>query len=250
MDQQQNHEPGTPYCSHCGYALSGLTESSRCPECGRPLVEVLRRARDPAMQSGKRYRSESTIFGMPLVHVATGPRDGEPKGKARGFIAIGDEALGVIAIGGTARGVVAIGGAAVGVFAMGGMGIGLVSAAGGGAISAGLAVGGGAAGTIAKGGGALGFIADGGGALGYFARGGGAFGRYALGQNPGANAPEAVRLFDQMSWLLGNVPTANAMSGAFFYTFGLTIAATVVAGGLLALFGWMRARTAPVEPVR
>jgi predicted Zn-ribbon and HTH transcriptional regulator len=32
-----------PYCGNCGYVLTGATETSKCPECGRPLVEVLTR---------------------------------------------------------------------------------------------------------------------------------------------------------------------------------------------------------------
>ncbi|MCA9290115.1 MAG: hypothetical protein KDA25_03240, partial [Phycisphaerales bacterium] len=47
-----------PYCSNCGYTLTDLTDSARCPECGRPFVEVLTRA--PRMaEAGRRYRSES-----------------------------------------------------------------------------------------------------------------------------------------------------------------------------------------------
>ena len=29
--------PDEPICGNCGYVLSGLTESSKCPECGRPF---------------------------------------------------------------------------------------------------------------------------------------------------------------------------------------------------------------------
>ncbi len=188
----KSRKPGQPYCGNCGYDLEALTESARCPECGRPLVEVLRRAGRPEMEAGKRYRSDSTLFGLPLVHIALGPKEGEPRGKARGFIAIGDEAFGVLAIGGIARGVVAIGGAAIGVFALGGGAIGLLTALGGGAVSAGLAVGGAAVGGIAKGGGAAGIIADGGGAIGLYARGGGAFGPNSLGPNP-ARTPRKPR---------------------------------------------------------
>ena len=32
-----------PYGGNCGQQLTGLIDSSKCPECGKPLVEVLRR---------------------------------------------------------------------------------------------------------------------------------------------------------------------------------------------------------------
>ena len=113
---------------------------------------------------GKRYRSKATLFGLPVIDVALGPKGNEPRGRARGIIAIGDIATGGLAIGGLARGVVAIGGAAFGAFAVGGMAVGLVAATGGFAVG-GLAAGGGAdrpprqrrrgRGGFAQGGGAL-----------------------------------------------------------------------------------------------
>src|SRR4051794_22952687 len=150
----------TPYCANCGYALVGLTESSKCPECGRPLVEVLRRRGEGALPNyGKRYRSKATLFGLPVIDVALGPKGAEPRGHARGIIAIGDVATGGLAVGGVARGVVAVGGVAFGAFAMGGLAVGLVSATGG------LAVG-----ALAAVGGAVGLLASGGGAAGLFAQ--------------------------------------------------------------------------------
>src|SRR6185295_8901343 len=100
-----------PYCNHCGYQLTGLTESSKCPECGKPLVEVLQRG--PALFRNRRYRSPIEIFGLPLVDVATG------------FVAIGGLARGFIAVGGFAMGLVAIGGCALGLLgALGGFALG------------------------------------------------------------------------------------------------------------------------------
>src|SRR5262245_11748699 len=97
-------KPGAPYCSNCGYELTGLTESSRCPECGRPIVEVLTRGGAGFMEMGKRYRSKATLFGWPVIDVALGPKNGELRGRARGIIAIGDIATGAIALGGMTRG--------------------------------------------------------------------------------------------------------------------------------------------------
>lgn len=151
----------SPFCGACGYVLTGLTESSKCPECGRPIVEVLRWPGKANPSSGRRYRSSVRVWGMPLVHVAMGPGPEGALGKARGFIAIGDEARGVIAIGGQATGVVALGGGAIGVFAFGGGAAGLISAIGGGAIAGGLAIGGGAGALgTAAGGGAFAFGAS------------------------------------------------------------------------------------------
>src|SRR5262249_32719661 len=87
------------------------------------------------------YRSKVTLFGWPLLHIATGidPMTGR-KRVAKGIIAIGDVAIGGLAFGGCALGAFAIGGVAIGLISFGGMAIGLLVALGGGAIG-GLAVG-------------------------------------------------------------------------------------------------------------
>ena len=131
---EPERRPGDPYCSSCGYSLTGAVDSSKCPECGLPLVEVLVRHQVKLNYSGKRFRATTKLLGLPLIDIALGPVEGEAKGKARGFIAIGDEAVGWLAIGGFARGFVAIGGFALGVLSMGGMSIGLLGAVGGAAI--------------------------------------------------------------------------------------------------------------------
>lgn len=133
-----------PYCGVCQYPLEGLTESSKCPECGGALVEVLRWPAAPGPATGKRWRSAATHHGKPLIDVAFGPGLDGPTGKARGFIALGDDAKGFVAVGGSARGVVAVGGGAAGVFAFGGGAAGVVLAVGGGAAGGVFAVGGGA----------------------------------------------------------------------------------------------------------
>lgn len=180
---------GAPYCRACGYDFTGLTESSKCPECGRPLVEVLMRRGTAVANFGKRYRSKATMFGLPVIDVALGPRDGELRGKARGIIAIGDVATGGLAVGGMAFGVVAIGGMALGFFAAGGMAVGLIVATGGMAVG-GMAAGGGAAGVLASGGGAAGVYAQGGAAFGAFTRD--AFTRRGPGAVDPARRPRVV----------------------------------------------------------
>ncbi len=113
---------------NCGYTLTGLTESSKCPECGKPIVDVLVRAR--FFGRGRRYTSETKLFGLPLVAIAVGPHGGERYGAPVGFVAIGDQPRGVIALGGVPVGVIAIGGIARGLIAIGGVSFGAVSCGG------------------------------------------------------------------------------------------------------------------------
>jgi hypothetical protein len=187
-----------PFCGNCGYNLRGLTESSKCPECGQPIVEVLQRP--PVYLGGRRYRSPITVFGLPLVDVAVGPYGEERRGRAWGIIAIGDVATGWLAIGGYARGILAFGGVALGLISFGGLAIGLLLAAGGGALG-GLAVGGLGVGGLAIGGAAVGVVAEGGGAVGYYAHGGGAFGTHVIDATH--RDPDAVRFFSGLAQQAG-----------------------------------------------
>jgi serine/threonine protein kinase len=118
------------------------------------------------MYPGVDYRSDATLFGLPLVHITSGidPETGKVR-VSKGIIAIGGRAQGVIAIGGLAFGGLAIGGGAIGLIALGGAALGLVSF-GGLAIALIFALGGGAMAPIALGGGVLGYMALGGGGLG------------------------------------------------------------------------------------
>lgn len=222
-----------PFCSNCGYVLAGLADSSRCPECGRPFVEVLTRPHTQ-FAGGKRYRSESTIFGMPVLAVAIGPHGNERRGHARGFIAVGDIATGVVALGGIARGIVALGGIALGCFSVGGVSLGLLTAIGGCSLG-GIAAGGVAVGVVASGGVAVGLVANGATALGYFARGGAAIGTHIIrfGLPPD---PQAARLFERIRFLVGSwPPSIVTVLQAAVVPLASTIVATVFAS-LLALF--------------
>lgn len=193
---------GEPYCGHCGYVLTGAIESSKCPECGKPLVEVLAR-KGSIVFRGRRWRSKATLFGLPVIAVAQGPGQDGPRGHARGILALGDVATGVVALGGVARGVVAAGGCAIGVFAFGGCAVGLVSAAGGLAVAGLMAVGGGAiAALLANGGMAIGGLAQGGMVVGYFARGGTA----TTLSSAGPGSPEMTAAFDRFSFFFGSLP--------------------------------------------
>jgi len=219
--------PKDPYCGSCGYVLTGLTDSARCPECGKPLVEVLVRPGFAPTVKSTRYRSKATLFGLPVIDVAFGPSEHEPTGKARGIIAIGDQATGWLAIGGFARGIVAVGGAAIGIFSIGG-----------GAIGLGTAVGGGAVGGAAVGGGAAGGIAIGGGAVGWFAQGGGAFGVHTVGPMGPSSAP-TQQILDQMAWFFGtSAPSPASIALPLAWLLGTT----VVAAGCIALLAYIHVR--------
>lgn len=215
-----------PFCSNCGYALTGLTESSKCPECGKPIVEVL--TRKSFGPRGKRYQSKAKIFGWPVIAVAMGPDGMEQRGHAKGLIAIGDIATGGIAIGGLSFGVVALGGMACGVCALGGCAIGVLSAAGGLAISGGLAAGGGAFGTIANGGLAIGFIAQGGEAAGYYARD-------RSGATPGSDG-----VFSGIGWMLGRWPPGRGIGAVMHMLvpalFGVVLTAIIGTVAMLRLY--------------
>jgi len=142
---------------------------------------------------GVDYRSNRTLFGLPLLHIASGidPETGKAR-VAKGIIAIGDRAQGVLAIGGMARGFLAIGGMATGVLAIGGFAVGVI-AFGGGAIGlfsvGGLAI----ALILALGGVAIAPIALGGGVIGYMALGGGGIGAHVFAAN--AHDPVAQQFF-------------------------------------------------------
>ncbi len=169
------------------------TLATTAPAGNSPAVGV------PWMYRGVEYRSKATLFGLPLLHVATGfdPATGN-KRIARGIIAIGDTAQGVFAFGGVATGGFAFGGVAVGVVAFGGGALGLVSF-GGFAVAL----------LFAIGGGAIAPIAIGGAAVGYFAFGGGTVGAHAL--NAITKDPVAERFF--LPWaktLMANLLWINA----------------------------------------
>lgn len=165
-------------------------------------------------QFGHEFRTKATLFGLPLVHIATGvdPRTGRPR-VAKGIIAIGDRAVGGVAIGGGAVGGIAIGGAALGVVSLGGLSIGLLAAIGG------MAIGG-----LAFGGGALGPVAIGGMAIGWYAFGGQAYGMHVL--SSAVREPEALRFFE--SW------AQNWSQWLTWLGIGMPLG-----GGLLAVLIWL-----------
>jgi predicted RNA-binding Zn-ribbon protein involved in translation (DUF1610 family) len=194
-----------PFCSACGHDLTGAVNSANCPECGRPLVEVLVRPSLGFNQRllSRRYESKTRIFGMPLVSIATGTGADGKRAHAKGFVALGDTATGVFALGGLARGVVSLGGASFGIVSFGGLSVGTLASFGGLSIAfLGSAVGGFAAGILAAGGGAVGLFAQGGLAIGWLARGDKAIGANAWGRGITPDAASQA-VFDQYAWLVG-----------------------------------------------
>jgi hypothetical protein len=142
---------------------------------------------------GFEYKSQKTLWGSPLLHIAYGldPMTGK-KRTARGIVAMGQTATGLIAMGGLARGGFAFGGIAVGVLAVGGVTAGLISFGG---LALGL--------LLAWGGLACGSIALGGVAVGYLAMGGFVGGVHGIGSN--AADPMAREFFKNWDWLVLNI---------------------------------------------
>lgn len=219
---------GPPFCGACNYDLSGATESSKCPECGRPIVEVLMRE-GVKTSAGRRYESEATLMGLPVLSIALGAHGEERTGRAKGIVAIGDVATGGLAIGGRATGVVAVGGMAMGGVTLGGLNVGVL---GYGGLTAGIgAMGGMAVGLAANGGMALGLLAQGGVAIGWAARGGVARAAH-VPQPGGTDLPS--RLFDALEIFFGaSGPTGMLLSQIF------PVVVALVLGGLIALVAWM-----------
>lgn len=237
---------GQPYCGACGYSLVGATESARCPECGEAIVDVMqRKGREPTLR-GRRWRSQATMFGVPVIAIAFGPDalTGERIGKPRGVIALGDQPMGGIAVGGLPVGVVAVGGLSVGVCSVGGLALGAIASIGGMAVSAGMSVGGGVVGLLAAGGGAIGYFARGGAAVGRYAWGGAASGQHTITHV--SSDPVATKAFADAAWFFG---TTVASPRPMLVTVG-TIAVFALIIGALAWLRMCRSGADPRDPFR
>lgn len=223
-------ELGEPYCGACGHRLTGLVDSSKCPECGRPIIDVVTRAG----KLGSRFRSETTLFGLPLLDVAFGATHEQSKGSARGIFAVGDNAKGFVAIGGKATGIVAVGGTAIGVFALGGFAFGLVSWGG---ISIGaIAAGGLVLALLGCGGLCAGIVAAGGVCVGLYAIGGAPFGCWISQEFSSYSQAAPADVFQNFPWFFGTPPMSVWMFllQPTIFVVALTIAATLLFAMLAA----------------
>lgn len=167
---------------------------------------------------GREFKSKITLFGLPLVHIASGidPATGQPR-VAKGIIAIGAKAIGVFASGGIAIGGVTLGGVSLGLFSVGGLALGIL-----------MAIGGCAAGGFAWGGLGCGLIAMGGVALGLYAFGGTAFGLYVMSnqrQDAAAIALFGPWVYNWPMWLAALAVITVVLQAAVILTSWLVLRA-------------------------
>ncbi len=78
-------------CHECNREVS--TEAPTCPHCGAPGPAAVSRK-----GSGFEWKSETEIWGFPLIHVAFGRKPNGRLRVAKGVIAIGQFAVGLVAI--------------------------------------------------------------------------------------------------------------------------------------------------------
>ena len=78
-------------CRECQHLVS--EQATFCPNCGAPFP-----AKEKWDGWGFEYKSETTLMGLPLVHVSFKYRPNRVPVPARGVIAVGQFAVGVITI--------------------------------------------------------------------------------------------------------------------------------------------------------
>jgi RNA polymerase sigma factor (sigma-70 family) len=96
---------------------------------------VLEQAAAPQTEAPRRpaweYRSQATLFGLPLVHIRLGGSLATCRQPVKAWVAVADHAIGVVfAFGGIAIAPLAMGGLAIGLLPFGGCALGLVALGG------------------------------------------------------------------------------------------------------------------------
>src|ERR1019366_6477987 len=109
-----------------GFFIRHVWRATKLPVQGAP--GSTRREEAQTENTGRNYRSKQTIFGLPLVHVASGidPATSEPR-VAKGVVAVGPTAIGVVACGIRAVGVISTGVFSGGVVSVGVLSVGLLT---------------------------------------------------------------------------------------------------------------------------
>lgn len=103
-------------CRECGHEVSG--QALLCPNCGAP-----RPAKDKWDGWGYEYRSQTRLFGLPLLHVSFKFTPNFLPVPAKGIIAIGQFGMGVVNISQFGLGVFSLSQFTVGMYAVAQFGI-------------------------------------------------------------------------------------------------------------------------------
>lgn len=98
-------------CRDCQHQVS--EQAPACPQCGAPFP-----AREKWDGYGFEYKSKTTLFGLPLLHISFKYRPNRVPLVAKGIIAIGQFAFGVLTISQFGIGVFSLGQFTVAGFAL------------------------------------------------------------------------------------------------------------------------------------
>ena len=103
-------------CSECHHSVS--EQAFSCPQCGAPYP-----AKEKWDGWGFEYKSEATLFGLPLLHISFKYRPNHMPVPARGVISIGQFGMGIINISQLGIGLISISQFTVAGFALAQFGI-------------------------------------------------------------------------------------------------------------------------------
>lgn len=91
MQEEYNQIVALAACRECQHEVSNVARA--CPQCGAPYP-----GRPTWQGNGYDWKSQTTVWGFPLIHIAFG-RDARGKLRvAKGIIAIGQFGIGLITI--------------------------------------------------------------------------------------------------------------------------------------------------------